>query len=110
MIKYIDAENLKSAIKAQINKRNEWLKDPDRTDRQDQLWSDLNNHAMEILSLVSSLQQETSEVDLEEEIKNVCGNYSANDFHDKEHGKDFIANFAYHFYELGRKAGKEDNK
>ena len=58
MTKYIDAEKLKSAIKAQIEEREEWLKDANKLDRQDQLWSDLNNEDRIILSLVNSLQQE----------------------------------------------------
>lgn len=58
MTKYIDAEKLKSAIKAQIEEREKWLKDANKSDRQDQLWSDLNNEDRIILSLVNSLQQE----------------------------------------------------
>lgn len=57
-MKYIDAERLKSALKAQIKEREEWLKDANKLERQDQLWSDLNNEDRVILSLVNSLQQE----------------------------------------------------
>lgn len=58
MNKYIDAEKLKSIIKAQIKERKEWMKDIDRSDRQDQLWSDLNLEDMSILNTINSLQQE----------------------------------------------------
>ena len=66
MEKYIDADKLKSIIKVQINERKEWMKDMDRSDRQDQLWSDLNGEDMSILQIIASLQQETSEISLEE--------------------------------------------
>lgn len=58
MSKYIDAEKLKSIIKVQIKERKEWMKDIDRSDRQDQLWSDLNEEDMSILHTITSLQQE----------------------------------------------------
>ena len=45
-MKYIDAEKLKAIIRVQIKERKEWLKDPDKSDRQDQLWSDLNGEDM----------------------------------------------------------------
>ena len=62
MAKYIDAEKLKSIIKAQIKERKEWMKDIDRSDRQDQLWSDLNGEDMSILQIIDSLQQEQESV------------------------------------------------
>lgn len=68
-MKYIDADKLKTIIKLQINERKEWLKDIDRSDRQDQLWSDLNGEDMSILQIINSLQQEQKEEpdkDLEE--------------------------------------------
>lgn len=68
MNKYIDAEKLKSIIKAQIKERKEWMKDIDRSDRQDQLWSDLNREDMSILQTIDSLHQEQPDVDLEKEI------------------------------------------
>ena len=58
MTKYIDAKKLKDVLKAQIKEREEWLKDANKSDRQDQLWSDLNNEDRIILSLLNSLQQE----------------------------------------------------
>lgn len=67
-MEYIDAEKLKSIIKAQIKERKEWMKDIDRSDRQDQLWSDLNREDMSILQTIDSLQQEQPDVDLEKEI------------------------------------------
>ena len=57
-MKYIDADKLKSIIKTQIKERKEWMKDIDRSDRQDQLWSDLNGEDMSILQIINSLQQE----------------------------------------------------
>lgn len=68
-MKYIDADKLKSIIKVQIKERKEWMKDIDRSDRQDQLWSDLNGEDMSILQIINSLQQEQQEVDLEKEIE-----------------------------------------
>lgn len=58
MTKYIDADKLKSIIKAQIKERKEWMKDIDRSDRQDQLWSDLNGEDISILQIIGSLQKE----------------------------------------------------
>ena len=57
-MKYIDADKLKSIIKAHINERNEWMKGIDKSDRQDQLWSDLNKEDISILEIITSLQQE----------------------------------------------------
>ena len=57
----IDAEKLKSVIKAQINERKNWMKDVDKSDRQDQLWSDLNGEDMSIIQIINSLQQEAEE-------------------------------------------------
>ena len=71
MTKYIDADKLKSIIKVQIKERKEWMKDIDRSDRQDQLWSDLNGEDMSILQIIDSLQQEQPEVDLEKEIRSM---------------------------------------
>jgi hypothetical protein len=56
-MKYIDAEKLKAVIKARINERKNWMKDVDRSDRQDQLWSDLNGEAISIIQIINSLQQ-----------------------------------------------------
>lgn len=67
--KYIDADKLKSTIKDQIKERKKWMKDIDRSDRQDQLWSDLNGEDMSILQIIASLQQETSEISLEKFTK-----------------------------------------
>ena len=61
MSKYIDVEKLKSIIKVQIKERKEWMKDIDRSNRQDQLWSDLNGEDMSILQIIDSLQQEQPE-------------------------------------------------
>ena len=58
MNKYIEADKLKSIIKLQIKERKEWMKDIDRSDRQDQLWSDLNGEDMSILQIIDSIQQE----------------------------------------------------
>lgn len=58
MSKYIDAEKLKAIIKVQIKERKEWLKDIDRSDRQDQLWQDLNGEDMSILQIIESLLKE----------------------------------------------------
>ena len=58
MSKYIDAEKLKSVIKAQINERKKWMKDADKSDRQNQLWSDLNGEDMSIIQIINSLQKE----------------------------------------------------
>ena len=62
MSKYIDADKLKSIIKVQIKERKEWMKDIDRSDRQDQLWSDLNGEDMSILQIIDSLQQEQTDM------------------------------------------------
>ena len=59
-MKYIDAEKLKSIIKAQIKERDEWMKDIDKSDRQEQLWSDLNGEDMSIIQTISSLQHEST--------------------------------------------------
>lgn len=66
-MEYIDAEKLKSIIKAQIKKREEWMRDLDRSARQDQLWPDLNGEDMSILQTINSLQQEQQEVKHEKE-------------------------------------------
>ena len=58
MNQYINAEKLKLVIKAQINERKNWMKDVDKSDRQDQLWSDLNGEDMSIIQIINSLQQE----------------------------------------------------
>ena len=98
---------LKSAFKAQIKEREEWLKDANKSDRQDQLWSDLNNEDRIILSLVNSLQQEQPDVDLDKEIELVKGDYEQVSV---EWNKDFDY-IARHFFELGRlNAGKEETK
>lgn len=60
-MKYIDADRLKSFIKVQIKERKRWMKDIDRSDRQDQLWSDLNGEDMSILQIIDSLQQEPTD-------------------------------------------------
>ncbi len=61
-MKYIDAEKLKAVIKARINERKNWMKDVDRSDRQDQLWSDLNGEAISIIQIINSLQQKQPEL------------------------------------------------
>ena len=63
-MKYIDAEQLKSVIKAQINERKNWMKDADKSDRQDQLWSDLNGEDMSIIQMIDSLQQDKETLDM----------------------------------------------
>ena len=54
------------------------------------------------------LQQEQPEVDLEKEIKDTCREYRINDHHEQELGKHDIANIAYHFFNLGLNARKEE--
>ena len=114
-MKYIDAERLKSALKAQIKEREEWLKDANKLERQDQLWSDLNNEDRIILSLVNSLQQEQPEVDLDKEIKKIWDKCIPEDEGmGVEIANIHIESFdiiARHFFELGRlNARKEETK
>ncbi len=58
----------------------------------------------EILSLVTSLQQEQPEVDLEKEIKNYLATKCAGD------DEPSVSEIARHFYELGRNERKEGAK
>lgn len=96
--KYIDAEKLKSIIKAHLKERDEWMKDPDKSDRQDQLWADLNGEDVSILLIIDSLQKEKPEVNLEKEIEKALDNLTT---------KDLRGWFRY-FYEIGLKIGKEE--
>ena len=109
MSKYIDADKLKSIIKVQIKERKEWMKDIDRSNRQDQLWSDLNEEDMSILQIINSLQQEQQEIDLEKEIHswilNECGPSDFNPYADHCCADDIMAT-ARHFNELGLKTRK----
>ncbi len=106
MAKYIDADKLKSIIKSQIKERKEWMKDIDRSDRQDQLWSDLNGEDMSILQIINSLQQEQPEVDLEKEIEKFLASEDSTSYDNagtyKVSFKDPVK-IARHFYELGKK-------
>lgn len=112
-MKYIDAEKLKSIIRLQINERKEWLKDIDRSDRQDQLFSDLNGEDMSILQIIDSLQQEQPEVDLDADIEMEWDSFNK---HLAEYGEEAeevvwlnwnsFEDIARHFFELG----KEDMK
>lgn len=61
MTKYIDAEKLKEILKSLIKERKRWMKDPAKSDRQDQLWSDLNGEDMSILQIINILQQDQPE-------------------------------------------------
>lgn len=61
-MKYIDADKLKEILKTQIKGRKRWMKDPGKSDRQDQLWSDLNGEDMSILRIVDILQQEQTDM------------------------------------------------
>lgn len=58
MAHYIDTDKLRAVLHAQIKEREEWMKNSDKSDRQDQLWSDLNNEDRVILSLIDTLEQE----------------------------------------------------
>ena len=58
----------------------------------------------EILSLITSLQQERPEVELEKEIKNYLATKCAGD------DEPSVSEIARHFYELGLNARKEDTK
>ena len=60
-MKYIDADKLKEILKTQIKGRKRWMKDPAKSDRQDQLWSDLNGEDMSIVKIIDILQQEQQE-------------------------------------------------
>ena len=115
MSKYIDAEKLKSIIKVQIKERKEWLKDIDRSDRQDQLWSDLNGEDMSVLHTITSLQQEQPEMDLEKEICEYFEGWRINYYSETEEllktngctvAIDDVKDIARYFYELGLKAKK----
>lgn len=111
MNKYIDAEKLKSIIKAQIKERKEWMKDIDRSDRQDQLWSDLNLEDMSILNTINSLQQEQPEVDLEEEFEKYMSSKDENGYVFNRAGftnQKAAYKLARTFFELGLNARKEE--
>lgn len=60
----------------------------------------------EIIDIITSLQQEQPEVDLDKEIKDACREYRINDYHEQELGKHDIENIARYFYELGQNARK----
>ena len=102
-MKYIDADKLKSIIKAQIKERKEWMKDINKSDRQDQLWSDLNGEDSAILSIITSLQQEQPEVELDREIIKYKVPFTDEREYLNETTLDAIAR---HFYKLGCKAKK----
>lgn len=102
----IDAEKLKSIIKVQIKERKKWMKNIDRSDRQDQLWSDLNGEDMSILQIIDSLQQEQPEVNLDESINDFLLNNS--EFLVERDSKDVVQKLARHFYELGFNARKKE--
>lgn len=110
---YIDAEKLKVIIKSQIKERKEWMKDIDKSDRQDQLWSDLNGEDISILQIINSLQQEQSDVNLEKEIDMFVDGWSIDEYLGLVNDEGWsvtvgdIKNVARHFYELGRKGGSK---
>ena len=109
-MKYIDAERLKEVLKSNIKQRKKWIKDLHRSNRENQLWSDLNMEDTSIIKIILILQEEQPEVDLEKEFndflekQNACVNdddvifyYNDSSFN---HTYD-IYPIARHFYELG---------
>lgn len=113
MVKYIDADKLKSIIKAQIKERKEWMKDIDKPDRQDQLWSDLNGEDVSILQIIDSLQQEKPEVDLEKALSELDDAYFDLDGIAVQGATYYLTvedlkGIACHFYELGKTVNNMD--
>lgn len=52
-MKYVDAEKLKSILKAKVEKRKKWMKTIDWS-----VWYDLNREDMCIFQIIDSLQQD----------------------------------------------------
>lgn len=98
-MRYIDAEKLKSIIKVQIKERKEWMKNIDKSDRQNQLWSDLNGEDMSILRTINSIQQEQSDMDFEREFAKFSNNPDAMNYVFPIDLADY-KDFARHFYNL----------
>ena len=86
MNKYIDAEKLL----AEIERR-----------RLSNRYIDTEGYENELLEIITSLQQEQPEVDLEKEIKNYLATKCAGD------DEPSVSEIARHFFELGFSAGME---
>ncbi len=97
-MKYIDAEKLVGKIE---NIGLFPTKSADYNDGREDM-------KMMILDIVDSFQQEQPEVELEKEIVSICKTYGITEHLDAEFGQLDIKNIARHFYELGLKAGKEE--
>lgn len=103
-MKYIDAERLKEILKSKIKDRKKWMKDPAKSDRQDQLWSDLNGEDMSILKIIYILQQEQPEIDLEKEFNDFLEKQNAyvNDDDVISYYNDSSFNHTYDIYPIAR--------
>lgn len=102
MSKYIDAERLTVFVQARRDRHyNHFVKNGVGCIAEYKYDEDV-----ELLDLITSLQQEQTEVDLEKDIEKIC------DFNKAQTTvtltKGGLRAAAYHFYELGLKAGKEE--
>lgn len=95
--KYIDAERIKAYIKEKQNEFEACNYYLDNSEEAVGYYSAL----LDFEQLVSSLQQEQPEVDLEKEIKNYLATKCAAD------DEPCVSEVARHFYELGFNARKE---
>ena len=89
-MKYIDAEKLL----AEIERR-----------RLSNRYIDTEGYENELLEIITSLQQEQPEVDLEEEIERFIEQHRS-----EFHGYFDLRRVARHFYKLGLNARKEEGK
>lgn len=99
MSKYIDAERLKAEITDLCANANFYQQRAmEESNREDFVSSGGEIFAYsKVLSLINSLQQEQSEINLEKEIEDYCGSYKDRPV------PDFIEAVARHFYELGQR-------
>lgn len=110
-MKYIDAERLKEILKSNIKQRKKWIKDLHRSNRENQLWSDLNMEDTSIIKIILILQEEQPEIDLEKEFNDFLEKQNAyvNDDDVISYYNDSSFNHTYdiypiarHFYKLGQ--------
>lgn len=105
-MKYIDAEKLSAEIERQMKFYDEkemkaW--DDSEQGDEDALWYQGHRKmCVKLLAIITSLQQEQPEVDLEKEIKNYLATKCAGD------DEPSVSEIARHFYELGLNARKEE--
>ena len=95
--KYIDSYKLTTIIKERKAKQDKWI-----NRYHDPINQGISHELIEILSIITTLQQEQPEVDLEKEVR------SWKNKHGVVGMDDLWLNFARYIYELGINARKEE--